>query len=225
MKTALATLLNGPLAADLQWRHKANPDILKTGISQIDALNGGLPRGAITEIHGPHSSGRTTLLAAILAGATQNDEVCALVDTNDAFDPESAETSGVLLDRILWVRCKGDAKLAMRVMDLILQSGGFGIVVMDLADTPPQTARRISLASWYRYRHAVEQTRTVMIVLGQEPYARQCASLSLETSREHLEWTGTPGCSHLLKQVRVRADKRKPVGSATRAAIPVRAVG
>jgi hypothetical protein len=228
MKTALAALLNGRFAADFEWRYKGevvSPDVLKTGIGQIDSLTGGLPRGAITEIHGPHSSGRTTLLSAILADATQKDEVCAIVDACDAFDPVSADASGVLLDRILWVRCSGNAELAMRVMDLILQSGGFGIVVMDLGDTPPKTARRISLASWYRYRRTVEQTRTVMIVLGLEPYARQCASLALEASRESQDWIGTAGCSLLLDQMRVRVDKRKPVGSVTRASIPFRAVG
>jgi hypothetical protein len=184
-----------------------------------------LPRGAITEIHGPHSSGRTTLLSAILADATQHDEVCAIVDTADTFDPVSADAAGVLLDRVLWVRCGGNAELAMRVMDLILQSGGFGIVVMDLGDTAPNTARRISLASWYRYRRTVEQTRTVMIVVGLEPYARQCASLTLEASRERLNWIGTAGCSRVLEQVRVRVDRRKPVGSATRTSLPVRAIG
>jgi recombination protein RecA len=60
-----------------------------TGIASLDALTGGLPRGAITEIFGPPSSGRTSAMVSILAEATAQDEVCALVDGNDAFDPQS----------------------------------------------------------------------------------------------------------------------------------------
>lgn len=204
MKPALAALLK---TADSAWQSKLPPEILKTGLEVVDSITGGLPRGAITEIHGPHSSGRTTLLSSILSHATANDEVCALIDTADTFDPVSADSAGVLLDRVLWTRCKGDAEIAMRVLDLILQSGGFGIVIFDLADTPVQTARRISLASWYRYRRTVEQTRTVLIVLGLEPYARQCASLSIEASQERLVWSG-----NLLKNVHIRLERRKPVG-------------
>src|SRR5689334_3292207 len=80
-------------------------ETVSTGIASIDALTGGLPRGAITEIFGPRSSGRTSTMVAILAEATANDEVCALVDGNDAFDPKSAADAGADLNRLLWVRC------------------------------------------------------------------------------------------------------------------------
>src|SRR2546425_1290241 len=75
-----------------------------TGIAPLDALTGGLPRGAITEFFGPPSSGRTSAMISILAEATARDEVCALVDGNDAFDPKSAAAAGVELNRLLWVR-------------------------------------------------------------------------------------------------------------------------
>src|SRR5207244_12743326 len=76
-----------------------------TGIAPLDALTGGLPRGAITEIFGPPASGRTSAMVSILAEATARDEVCALVDGNDAFDPKSAAAAGLDLKRLLWVRC------------------------------------------------------------------------------------------------------------------------
>src|SRR5438132_4265251 len=76
-----------------------------TGIAQLDALTGGLPRGAITEIFGPPSSGRTSTMVSIVAEAIANDEVCALVDS-DAFDPKSAASAGLELQRLLWVRCR-----------------------------------------------------------------------------------------------------------------------
>ena len=81
------------------------PATLATGIAALDELTGGIPRGALTEICGPASSGRTSVLLSLMARMTQAREVCALVDTTDSFDPHSAETAGVELSRVLWVRC------------------------------------------------------------------------------------------------------------------------
>src|SRR5207244_401748 len=78
---------------------------VSTGIAPLDTLTGGLPRGAITEIFGPPSSGRTSAMVSILAEATAGDEVCAIVDGHDAFDPKSAAAAGLELKRLLWVRC------------------------------------------------------------------------------------------------------------------------
>ena len=78
-----------------------------TGIPQIDALlNGGLPIGAISELTGPESSGRTSLALSFLAELTREPRVCAWVDASDAFDAESAAASGLSLRQLLWVRCQ-----------------------------------------------------------------------------------------------------------------------
>jgi hypothetical protein len=78
-----------------------------TGIAEVDRLlNGGLPVGAISEITGPVSSGRTSLSLAFLAARTKEDRVCAWVDAHDAFDAESAAANGVALRQLLWVRCQ-----------------------------------------------------------------------------------------------------------------------
>src|SRR4029079_15381427 len=69
---------------------KPLPETLSTGIAEVDTLTGGIPRGGITEIFGPRSSGRTSLLYAALAYATAPDEICALVDTSDTFGPAPA---------------------------------------------------------------------------------------------------------------------------------------
>src|SRR5512147_2011009 len=81
------------------------PATVLTGIEALDAFTGGLPRGGLTEICGPASSGRTSVLLALLAQITQDGEVCALVDATDSFDPKSAEAAGVELGRLLWIRC------------------------------------------------------------------------------------------------------------------------
>jgi hypothetical protein len=65
----------------------------------------------------------------------------------------------------------------LRVTDLLLQSGGFGLVAIDLGDVPDSAARRIPLASWFRFQRAVEPTATVLLVVAQEPCAQTCASL------------------------------------------------
>src|SRR5512146_1288101 len=81
------------------------PATVPSGIAQIDALTGGLPRGALTEIFGPASSGRTSMILSALAEATRRQEVCALVDAGDSLHPESAAAAGIELQRLLWIRC------------------------------------------------------------------------------------------------------------------------
>jgi hypothetical protein len=176
---ALKSVLEGRFADVLRFREKQALDPLPSGVDGID-----FPRGAVTEIHGPPSSGRTTLLFSALAQATAREEVCALIDVDDTFDPTSAAAAGVALERLLWIRCGGHAERALRVTDLVVQGGGFGMVAMDLGNTPPETARRIPPASWFRFRHAVQNTRSVLLVLEQLPHARSCAALSLEAKRE-----------------------------------------
>src|SRR5580692_3635537 len=85
---------------------RAERPVAATGIVALDdLLGGGLPVGAITELVGSASSGRTTLTLSAVASIQQQDHFAAWVDAGDAFDPESAAASGVLLDRLLWVRC------------------------------------------------------------------------------------------------------------------------
>jgi hypothetical protein len=173
-------------------RPRPAPELLLTGIAALDQLTGGgLPRGALTELYGGLSSGRTSALHALLAHATAAGEACALLDASDAFDPRSAQAAGADLARLLWVR--GDPERinrlkrdpgahvdqALKAADLLLQAGGFGLVVIDLADVPPRLARRVPLTSWFRFRRAVENTRTVLLVIEQEPFARNSASLVL----------------------------------------------
>jgi len=242
--------LSGSLAADPRLAAVTSashlavrpaPEMLSSGIAAINALTGGWPRGCLTEICGPASSGRTTLLLAALAAATRRGEFCVLVDASDALDPRSAADAGVDLDRLLWVRCGEDApkkshkpgcpisrapfarevgvlsqpafqdriglkkskleenslkensfketasrqsdhrlEQVLHATDLLLESGGFGLVVLDLSDLPPQQARRIPLTTWFRFRRAVENTPTVLLAIEQQPIAGSCSSLQLQ---------------------------------------------
>jgi hypothetical protein len=194
------SLLGGPLA----WQSRPEPEMLPSGIPQID-----LPRGCLTEIVGPASSGRTSLMLSILAQATSREEVCALVDAEDAFSPHAAADAGVDLSRLLWVRCGHNAEHALRAADLLIQGGGFGVVVMDLGDTPERTARRISLTSWFRLRRAVEHTPAVLVALARQPNAKACASLVIECGRTRSNWSGARGVSRLMRGIEVRARSTK----------------
>jgi len=75
---------------------------------------------------------------------------------------------------------------ALRVTDLLLQSGGFGLVILDLGDVPFKITRRIPLTSWFRFQRTIEHTPTVLFVITQEPCAQTCASLLLKMQAQFL---------------------------------------
>src|SRR5437588_10948203 len=156
-----------------------------TGIAPLDALTGGLPRGAITEFFGLPSSGRTSAMISILAEATASDEVCALVVGNDAFDPKSAAEAGVELNRLLWIRCH-KLDQVLKATDLLVQGGGFGRVVMDLTDLPLSNVRSIPLASWFRFQRTIERTPTILVVMSPESIVKSAAALVLQMEMQGL---------------------------------------
>ena len=195
------------LGGHLDWQSRPAPERVRTGVPEVDRATGGLPRGGLTEIFGPPSSGRTSLLVAILAEAAARDEFCALVDAEDAFDPGTATAAGIRLDRLLWVRCGHSAEQALQAGDLLIQGGGFGLVAMDFGDTT--AARRISLTSWFRLRRAVENTPTVLVSVGLESNAKTCASLMLECRRERIAWSGARNTARLLRSMVVRIDSHR----------------
>jgi len=197
------------LGGHLDWQSRPEPDRVRSGIPEIDAATGGLPRGSLTEIFGAASSGRTSLLFSILAEAAAREEMCALVDAEDAFDPVSAAEAGAGLNRLLWVRCSGSChertEQALKAADLLIQGGGFGVVAMDLGDLPAAATRRISLTSWFRLRRAVENTPAVLVAVARQSHAKTCASLMLECRRERETWSGARGTSRLLRGASLRA--------------------
>lgn len=187
-------------------------EVAATGIPPVDdLLDGGFPIGAISEITGPASSGRTTIMLAFLARRMQEGSVCALIDANDTFDPESAAANGVSLRHLLWVRCgnahfekpspevrfppSGNTKQklwsrldkAIRATDLLLQAGGFAAIVLDLADEAIEHGQRIPLATWFRFRQAADRSRCSLIVLGKAPYAQSSAAVVIECRPDSID--------------------------------------
>ncbi|HET6979458.1 MAG TPA: hypothetical protein VFI24_24205 [Pyrinomonadaceae bacterium] len=209
-----AALSKAQLEADIASRfgdafrvhEKAVVETISTGVTEIDTLTGGLPRGAISEIFGPASSGRTSLTYSMLAYATRHEETCALIDTNDVFAPTAATAAGVDFDRLLWVRCGGNLEHAFKAADLLLHAGGFGLVILDLGDVAGKDARRIISSWWYRFRRTVEDKPTVLTVISEEACTRSCAALTLELDGA-AEWSR----GSLLRRNAIRAKRQRPI--------------
>src|SRR3984893_16409244 len=205
------------LSTTLGFRSDARlHEALPTGLAPLDALIDGFPRGAISEILGPESSGRTTLIHSLLSAATAKLEICAYIDTNDSFDPVSAAAAGVALSQLVWIRCGHNTGHALKTADYLLHAGGFGVVVLDLCQVPPRIANRIPISYWYRFRRAIENTPAILALLEKEPLAQSCASLMLEMKRKKTAWRGAPGFE-LLRGVELEALSRKPVRPPTAA--------
>ncbi len=78
---------------------------------------------------------------------------------------------------------------ALRTTDLLLHSGGWGVVVLDLGEISWVEARRIDLSTWFRFRRAIENTPTILLLLGEESCAKSCASLVLRCQRRADHWS------------------------------------
>jgi hypothetical protein len=190
-KTAIESQVADRLGDVFKLNNREAAEVLCTGITEIDAFVGGLPRGAITEVFGPASSGRTSFMLSALAHATNHEEICALVDTNNAFDPTSAVRAEMNCERLLWIRCANNLEHAFKATDLLLQGGGFGLVTLDLGDVPAKSAKRIISSWWYRFRRTLEATPTALVVIAEESCVRSCASLALELRTETCLWSGS----------------------------------
>ena len=202
---------NAALPTTLGFRPEIRTrETLPSGLASLDALIEGFPRGAISEIIGPDSSGRTTVIHSLLAASTSKYEICAYVDTDDSFDPVSAAAAGVALSQLLWIRCGHNTAHALKAADALLHAGGFGVVVLDLCQVAPRIANRIPISYWYRFRRAVENTPTILALAEKEPLAKSCASLMLEMKHQKTVWKGAPGFE-LLRGVELEAVSRKPV--------------
>jgi hypothetical protein len=78
---------------------------------------------------------------------------------------------------------------ALKTTDLLLHGGGWGVVVFDLGGISWVDARRIELSTWFRFRRAIENTPTILLLLGEESCAKSCASLVLRCQRRVDNWS------------------------------------
>jgi RecA/RadA recombinase len=187
---------------------------LATGIADLDALlDGGFPRGALSEIHGPGSSGRTGVVLGLLARATGGGGLAALVDPLDRFDPSSAAAAGAELPRLLWVRgprvaseepsakALADATAAVATL---ASSGLFDVVALDLAGAARER-RRLPSTTWLRLQRLVEGTTTALVLVAEEHVACAPGGVALALEPVALRWSGPPGPARLLGALAARA--------------------
>ena len=176
--------------------------IAPSGVSALDArLGGGFPRGHLSELVGPRSSGRTSVLLQTLAAATARGELVALVDALDMLDVESAAAAGVDLNRLLWIRGhvvpnpgfgrdvnQRALEQAIRAIALVLQAGNFGVVALDVADAPPLALRQLPFTTWLRLQRMVEGSQTICVLVGSEPMARSSAGLTVRVGTRNVRF-------------------------------------
>jgi hypothetical protein len=168
-----------------------------TGIPVVDALlGGGFPRGRLVEITGAVSTGRTSLVHALLAAATRAGETAAVVDAADAFDPASAAAAGVDLARVLWARAS-PFRVALRCAERLLEARGFGVVVVDLDrardERLPRPARAGDAASlWMRMTQSARASGTAFVLIAPRGQLGPFAALSLETHVAHVRFASRP---------------------------------
>jgi recombination protein RecA len=107
-------------------------DTIPTGAIALDlALGvGGLPRGRITEIYGPESSGKTTVCQHVIAEAQRRGGVAAFIDVEHALDPGYARACGVNVDELL-VSQPDTGEQALEITETLIRSGGVDVVVVD----------------------------------------------------------------------------------------------
>jgi recombination protein RecA len=197
--------LDVTLTSAAPWREPVF-DAAPLGIAAVDeALGGGLRRGHVSEVVGARSSGRTTLMCRALAGMASRGEMTALIDTSDRFDPVSAAAAGVDLSRVLWLRARGDAARALKAMNLVLQAGGFGLAVFDLADVHARDLRQFPATTWMRLARAIEGTQTVALLVGAERLARSPGGVTLALGAPSPRWAGAGDRARILRGVDVQA--------------------
>jgi hypothetical protein len=174
---------------------------LSSGLAPLDALiDGGIPRGRISEITGCAGSGKTSIAASFAAFATRRGEVAAWLDASGSFDPESMAAAGVDLRRMLWASMRrGSARdlrspllkgeglgvrsrhqsAIVKAAELVLEAGGFGLVVVDFGEAP----RALTYASSLRIARAAERSGAAVIAIAPWRMCGTFAALSIAASR------------------------------------------
>lgn len=111
---------------------KINVQVIPTGFIQIDSAlgAGGIPKGRITEIYGPESSGKTTLTLHIIAQAQKNGGIAAFIDAEHALDPQYAKVLGVDIDN-LYVSQPDTGEQALDICEALARSNAVDLIVID----------------------------------------------------------------------------------------------
>ena len=202
--------------------------LLGTGVPGLDEmLYGGLPRGQISEIHGPASSGRTGVAHAMVARSIRAGALAAWVDPQDRLDPRSASDAGIALDHMLWLRGAASAReprpllAAISAVGTLLGAGLFELVVVDLGGMARPALQRLPGATWIRLQRVIESQPGALLVVADAHVAHGPAGVSLALRGAGALWSGDPGPGRLLRGLAAEARAGRHAGST--AAVELRA--
>ncbi len=143
---------------------QAEETIVRSGLRELDAaLGGGFPRGLISTLEGPAGSGRSAVAARLLAAATANGGLGALIEVPDGPEgrcyPPALAAAGVDLERLLVIHAT-DATGVARAADILLRAAAFGVIVM-----PGVVLRAVA---WTRLASLTHRAGAVLLTLGNE---------------------------------------------------------
>jgi len=157
-------------------------DTISTGALSLDiALGvGGLPRGRVTEIYGPESSGKTTLCLHVIANSQKQGGICAFIDMEHALDPVYAEGIGVDVDN-LYISQPDTGEQALEIAEALVRSGAMDVIVLDsvaalvpraeiegeMGDSHVGLQARLMSQALRKLSGAIKQSNTAMIFTNQ----------------------------------------------------------
>jgi recombination protein RecA len=157
-------------------------EAISTGSISIDyALGiGGLPRGRVTEIYGPESSGKTTLALQVIAEAQRGGGLAAFVDAEHALDAEYAKKLGVDIDNLL-VSQPDNGEQALEIVEVLIRSGSVDVVVVDsvaalvpraeiegeMGDAQMGLQARLMSQALRKLTGSISKSKTVLIFINQ----------------------------------------------------------
>jgi hypothetical protein len=156
-----------------------------------EMLGGGWPRGALSEVSGPRSSGRTSVLYASLGAALQRGAAAALVDAESALDARRAQQAGIPLRQLLWV-CAGQSQILLKSTELLVSAGGFELVALDLGDSAPH----LPTAAWIRLRQVAQRQGTAVLLAARFPLAGSFSATSVHLQQKNVDF-GRQACTRL----------------------------
>jgi len=161
---------------------KIQVDVIPTGALSLDLAIGvgGIPRGRITEIYGPESSGKTTLALHVVAQAQKSGGVAAYIDAEHAMDPGYSRKLGVDVENLL-ISQPDSGEQALEIVEKLIRSGAVDVIVVDsVAALVPQAEiegemgdahvglqARLMSQALRKLTHTISQTKTALIFINQ----------------------------------------------------------
>ena len=157
-------------------------EVIPTGSLSLDIAlgTGGIPRGRITEIYGPESSGKTTIAQHIVAEAQALGGTCAFVDMEHALDPSYASRCGVDVESLL-ISQPDMGEQALEITETLVRSGAIDVIVIDsvaalvpraeiegdMGDAPMGMQARLMSQALRKLSGAIKQTNTAVVFTNQ----------------------------------------------------------